>query len=50
LNCKPIGKTDVIGMWKWKLLTSYGIKNKYFTNLIYFEFCNFLNYLYIIGC
>jgi len=24
------------------LLTYYGIKNKYFTNLIYFEFCNFL--------
>jgi len=27
---------------KWKLLNYYGIKNKYFTNLIYFEFCNFL--------
>jgi len=24
------------------LLTYYGIENKYFTNLIYFEFCNFL--------
>ncbi len=30
---------------KWKLLNYYGIKNKYFTNLIYFEFCNFLRYL-----
>jgi len=28
---------------KWKLLTYYGIENKYFTNLIYFEFCNFLD-------
>jgi len=32
---------------EWKLLTYYGIKNKYFTNLIYFEFCNFLNKLLI---
>jgi len=30
------------------LLTYYGIKNKYFTNLIYFEFCNFLYFYEII--
>jgi len=32
------------------LLTYYGIKNKYFTNLIYFEFCNFLNNMKTIYC